>query len=140
MPIEIGGVVEGKVTGIAAFGAFVDLGEGAVGLVHISQISDTYVTNINEHLKVGDMVKVKILGINPKGKYDLSMKQAVKPELGSKMPLFQPSRGRSKEQRHPPGSFEDKITQFLKHSEERQLDLKRNIQEKQNGGKKKISK
>jgi len=138
MPIEIGSVIEGKVTGIANFGAFVELPEQAVGLVHISQVSDKYVTNIAEHLKVGDVVKVKVLGINNKGKYDLSIKQATRQEFASKMPLLaqQPrERGRGREPKHPPGSFEDKITQFLKQSEEKQLDLKRNIQEKQNGKK-----
>lgn len=137
MPIEIGSVIEGKVTGIANFGAFVELPEGAVGLVHISQVSEKYVTNIAEFLKVGDAVKVKVLGINNKGKYDLSIKQATKQEYASKMPLLtEPrGRGRGREPRHPLGSFEDKVTQFLKQSEEKLLDLKRNLQEKQNGKK-----
>jgi predicted RNA-binding protein with RPS1 domain len=46
-------------------------------------------------------------------------------------------RGRAKEARHPAGSFEDKITQFLKQSEEKLLDLKKSLQEKQNGSKRK---
>jgi len=138
MPIEIGSVIEGKVTGIANFGAFIELPEGAVGLVHISQISNKYVTNINEHLKVGDVVKVKVLGINQKGKYDLSIKQATRQEFASSKPLMIKHRGgRSKEPKHPPGSFEDKITRFLKHSEEKLLDLKKNIQDKQGAKKKK---
>ncbi len=141
MPIETGNVLEGRVTGIANFGAFVELPEGAVGLVHISQISEKYVTNIDEHLKVGDTVKVKVLGINQKGKYDLSIKQATKQDFVSTKPLLANpkgrGRGRAKEMRHPAGSFEDKITQFLKQSEEKLLDLKKSLQEKQNGSKKK---
>jgi len=139
MPIEVGSIIEGKVTGIANFGAFVELPEQAVGLVHISQISDKYVTNINEFLKVGDSIKVKVLGINKKGKYDLSVKQASKQEFASKLPLLSKPRPgeRTREPKHPPGSFEDKITQFLKQSEEKLLDLKRNLQEKQGGPKKK---
>ena len=141
MPIEIGSVVEGRVTGIANFGAFIELPEGAVGLVHISQISEKYVTDINEHLKVGDSVKVKVLGINKKGKYDLSIKQATKQEFVSAMPLLVKPRGRgrgkAKETKYPSGSFEDKITQFLKQSEEKLLDLKKNLQDKQGGIRKK---
>ncbi len=141
MPIETGSIVEGKVTGIANFGAFVELPEGAVGLVHISQISEKYVKDVNEVLKVGDAVKVEVLGLNNKGKYDLSIKQANKTQFSSSMPLLmaprERGRGRSREPAHPPGSFEDKITQFLKQSEEKQTDLKKHLQEKQNGGKKK---
>ena len=142
MPIEIGGIMEGKVTGVAAFGAFVELPEGAVGLVHISQVSDKFVTDINQFLKVGDSVKVKVLGINKKGKYDLSIKEANKQGYESKLPLLvtrreRGGRGRGREGGPPPGSFEDKITQVLKQSEEKLLDLKKNIQDKQNGGKKK---
>ena len=139
MPIEIGSVVEGKITGIANFGAFVELPEGAVGLVHISQISEKYVKDINEVLKVGDQVKVKVLGLNDKGKYDLSIKAANKTEYASSRPLLMagPRERRGRDPMHPPGSFEDKITQFLKQSEEKQTDLKKHLQEKQNGGKKK---
>ena len=125
MPIEIGSVVEGKVTGITNYGAFIELPEGKVGLVHISQIADVYVTDISKHLSIGDVVKVKVLG-EKEGKYDLSIKQVGKPE----------GRPKTKERiKVPPGSFEEKITQFLRESEERLLDLKRNIQEKQEGRK-----
>jgi S1 RNA binding domain protein len=127
MPIEVGQEIEGKVTGVANFGAFVDLGEGKVGLVHISQVADSYVTDINQFLKVGDAVKVKVLGTTKDGKFDLSMKQVGKVVLPRK-----PFRHRSSsKESHPPGSFEDKITRFLKSSEERLLDVKRNIEDKQ---------
>ncbi len=124
MAIEVGSIVEGKVTGITNYGAFVDLGEGKVGLVHISQIADTYVTDISRHLKVGDVVKVKVLGETKEGKYDLSIKQVGAPKSGKKP-----------KEKLPPGSFEEKITQFLKESEERLLDLKKNLQLKQEGKK-----
>lgn len=134
MPIEIGSEVEGKVTGIANYGAFVDLGEGAVGLVHISQIADAYVTDINQFLKVGETVKVKVLGRVKENKFDLSIKQVGKP-MPSVNPVILPRRERSKD-KPIPGSFEDKITRFLKDSEERLLDYKRNIETKQGVGKK----
>ena len=76
MALEVGSVVEGKVTGIMKFGAFVSLGEGKSGLVHISEIANTYVTDVSEHLSVGQSVKVKILSISEDGKINLSVKKA----------------------------------------------------------------
>ena len=132
MPIEIGSEIEGKVTGIAKFGAFVELPESHVGLVHISQIADNYVKDISKHINVGDVVKVKVLGLAKQGKYDLSIKQVGKTMWQA------PPRRRSKEQKDKPapGSFEDKITQFLKQSEDKLSDWKRNIESKQGGSKK----
>lgn len=59
MAIEVGNKLKGKVTGVKNFGAFVELPEGKSGLVHISEVADSYVENIAEHLKVGDEVKLK---------------------------------------------------------------------------------
>jgi len=133
LPIEIGSEIEGKVTGIANFGAFVELPEGNVGLVHISQIADTYVTDVSKHIKVGDIIKVKVLGTAKEGKYDLSIKQVGKPSWQQKR-----RKTREDKDRPSPGSFEDKITQFLKQSEEKLADWKRNIESKQSGRKRKV--
>ena len=76
MQLEAGAVLEGRVTGITAFGAFVALPEGKSGLVHISEVANTYVNDIHEHLTVGQTVKVKVLGISPEGKISLSVKRA----------------------------------------------------------------
>ena len=76
MPVEVGMVVEGIVTGITNFGAFVQLEKGTTGLVHISEISNNYVKDINSYLKEQDKVKVKVLSIDPDGKISLSIKQA----------------------------------------------------------------
>ena len=133
MPIEIGSEIEGKVTGVAKFGAFIELPENNAGLVHISQVADNYVTDIGKHLKVGDIVKVKILGQAKQGKYDLSIKQVGKPS-------WQPQRRRrptESSDRPSPGSFEDKITQFLKQSDEKIQDCKRNLDNKHGIKKKK---
>ena len=59
MQVEPGKILKGKVTGITNFGAFVDLEGGATGLVHISEISNEYVKDINDHVKVGDVVEVE---------------------------------------------------------------------------------
>jgi S1 RNA binding domain protein len=131
LPIEIGSEIEGKVTGITKFGAFIELSEGKVGLVHISQIADSYVTDITKHLRVGDLVKVRVLGMAKEGKYDLSIKQVGKPAWQAK-PKRGPDAGRPQ-----PGTFEDKITQFLKQSDEKLQDWKRNLETKQSGKKKK---
>jgi len=135
LPLEIGSEIEGKVTGITKFGAFIELPEKNVGLVHISQIADAYVTDITKHLNVGDVVKVRILGIAKEGKYDLSIKQVGKPAW-----QHRPKRQKDEGERAIPGSFEDKITQFLKQSEEKLSDWKRNLDYKQNGKKKKKKK
>ena len=80
MAVEIGKIFEGKVSGITKFGAFVELDDGVNGLVHISEISDSFVNDINDILKVGDKVKVKVIKINDEGKISLSIRQAdVKP-------------------------------------------------------------
>ncbi len=133
MPIEIGSEIEGKVTGVANFGAFVELPEGNTGLVHISQIADTYVTDISKHLKVGDIVKVRVLGLAKEGKYDLSIKQVGKPSWQQRK-----RRAEAPKSKPTPGTFEDKITQFLKQSEEKLQDWKKNLEQKQAGRKKKF--
>ncbi|WP_428911181.1 S1 domain-containing post-transcriptional regulator GSP13 [Niallia sp. Krafla_26] len=73
--IEVGSVLTGKVTGIQAYGAFVALDENNQGLVHISEITHGYVKDINEYLKVGDEVKVKVLSVDKEaGKIGLSIR------------------------------------------------------------------
>ncbi|GIM46056.1 RNA-binding protein S1 [Collibacillus ludicampi] len=139
MSIEVGSKLEGKVTGITHFGAFVLLPGGSTGLVHISEIADTYVKDINDHLKVNDMVTVKVLSVDKDGKIGLSIRQAKEqpeaPQGGS------PNRGGDRERRSPRSarnergprlSFEDKMNRFLKDSEERLAALKRS--ESKRGG------
>lgn len=75
MALEIGEILEGKVTGITKFGAFVELPEGKTGMVHISEVSNSYVEDINQFLKEGDVVKVKVINITEEGKISLSIKK-----------------------------------------------------------------
>lgn len=79
MSVEVGQVLEGKVVKIAAFGAFVQLGTGETGLVHISEVANTFVNDINEHLKLGDEVKVKVVSLGDAGRISLSIKKALPP-------------------------------------------------------------
>ena len=80
MQLTVGEIVEGKVTGITNFGVFVDLGENQTGMVHISEVAQTYVNDINEHVKQGDTVKMKVLSVGDDGKVSLSIKRAEEPK------------------------------------------------------------
>ena len=75
MQLEVGAILDGTVTGITKFGAFVSLAEGKSGLVHISEVANTFVTDVNDYLKVGQAVKVRVLAITPDGKINLSIKR-----------------------------------------------------------------
>jgi S1 RNA binding domain protein len=135
MTLETGSIVEGIVTGITNFGAFIELPNGKTGLVHISEVADTFVEDVRQFLREKDKVQVKILGINEKGKYDLSIKQVSRKD-DSPSPREE-QRYREKRQRHSQHeemNFEDKITKFMKESEERLLDLKRNTEAKRGRG------
>ena len=129
MSIELGSKLEGKVTGITNFGAFVLLPGGETGLVHISEIADSYVRDINEHLKVNDPVVVKVINVD-NGKIGLSIRQAVdRPPSPPR-----PSRPRNANQGGGGGrqTFEDKMSRFMKDSEDRLHALKRS--ESKRGG------
>lgn len=80
MQFEVGEILEGKITGILKFGAFVDLGGGKSGMVHISEVASSYVNDIREHLTEGQTVKVKIINIAEDGKISLSIKKATRPQ------------------------------------------------------------
>ncbi|MBD8028550.1 S1 domain-containing RNA-binding protein [Ureibacillus sp. 179-F W5.1 NHS] len=134
MSIEVGSKVQGKVTGITNFGAFVELPDGKTGLVHISEVADNYVKDINEHLKVGDVVEVKVMNVEADGKIGLSIRkakpQAEKPERPSR-----PRRDNRSNDRQGPSkeSFEQKMARFLKDSDERLATLKRATESKRGG-------
>ncbi|REE56388.1 S1 RNA binding domain protein [Paenibacillus taihuensis] len=175
MAIEVGAKLEGKVTGITHFGAFVDLSGGVTGLVHISEIADNYVKDVKDHLKIDDVVTVKVINVDKDGKIGLSIKQAVDRPEGSAPPQRERSGDRGpggfggrtggpSGDRGPSGggggfnrqgggggggrpfnkagggkpgfgkpSFEDKVSRFLKDSEERMSSLKKNTESKRGG-------
>lgn len=129
MQLEVGAILEGTVTGITKFGAFVRLPDGKSGLVHISEIANAYVTDVNEYVKVGDGVKVRVLAVTPEGKINLSMKRAVEaPPAPPRPEQRRPSRppraqsSRAGGQVHAPTgdiSFEDRLKQFMQESDSR---------------------
>jgi len=119
--------VEGVITGITKFGAFVELPNGSTGLVHISEVDDEYVKDINDFYKKSDKVSVKVLSVENNGKIGLSIKQAKE----SYTPNNKKEKRRSESGKK--ASFEDKMDRFLKESDERLLDLKRNTESKRGG-------
>jgi S1 RNA binding domain protein len=143
MSIEVGSKVQGKVTGITNFGAFVELPGGSTGLVHISEVADSYVKDVNDHLKVGDQVEVKVIS-EKDGKTALSIKKAIdRPEGQNSSYSQRPQRQgrtdskskdfRSKSNFKPKENFEDKMVRFLKSSEENLSTLKRSTESKRGG-------
>lgn len=149
MSIEVGSKLQGKVTGITNFGAFVELPEGSTGLVHISEVADNYVKDINEHLKVGDEVEVKVINVEKDGKIGLSIKKAKdrperperpeRPDRGDRRESRghsqsqRPRQGRTNDNRPTRENFESKMARFLKDSEDRLSSLKRNTESKRGG-------
>ncbi|MCG7332021.1 S1 domain-containing RNA-binding protein [Salinicoccus roseus] len=122
MSVEVGSIVKGKVTGIKNFGAFVQLPGGKTGLVHISEVADQYVEDINDHLSVGEEVEVKVLTVGDDGKISLSIKKAKEPKPKPK-PRKDPS----------PEDFEKKLSSFLKDSEDRMSTIKRQTESRRGG-------
>ena len=130
--LEIGAIVEGKVASVTSFGAFVNLPDGKSGMVHISEVSDSFVKDINEFLKEGDSVKVKVIGINEAGKISLSIRKA-RPQQEKPQPCPRQQRsdrprpnvwqGQAKPKKEAM-SFEDMMAQFKQVSDEKMTDLK----------------
>ncbi|MCC8168874.1 MAG: S1 RNA-binding domain-containing protein [Oscillospiraceae bacterium] len=139
--VSVGNIIEGKVISVMPFGVFVDLGNKKSGLVHISEISSKYVKDINQHVKKGDVLKVKVIKIDDKGKISLSVKQAEEPK-------------KPKDVKEPPKenkpvrpvnidwgakesenlSFEDKLSKFKQDSDEKIQALRRSADSKRSGG------
>jgi S1 RNA binding domain protein len=138
MSIEVGSKLQGKVTGITNFGAFVELPGGSTGLVHISEVADNYVKDINDFLKVGDEIEVKVLNVASDGKIGLSIKKAnqseeTKPERPQRQQRPRNNQRGAADTRPTHESFEKKMARFLKDSEDRLSSLKRNTESKRGG-------
>lgn len=134
MDLEVGKIVEGKVSGITGFGAFVDLEGGKSGLVHISEVSHEYVRDIKDHLKIGDVVRVKIMNIDANGKIGLSIKKAQEEERRKKY-VFSgvPAEFSFDGARGDDLSFEDKLAKFKQDSNDRMQDVKRVSENRRSG-------
>ncbi|MGN0591641.1 MAG: S1 RNA-binding domain-containing protein [Ruminococcus sp.] len=143
MQVEIGKIYDGTVKSITKYGTFVDIqnpeNEKVMGMVHISEISRSFVNEIRDFVTEGQSVRVKVIGINEAGKISLSMKQA-EPEKAQQQRPAQPRRERERERpnvwepkKKPPITeltFEDMLSRFKQNSEERMCDIKRNTERK----------
>lgn len=130
MQLEVGAVLEGKVTGITKFGAFVELPGGKTGMVHISEVAPTFVKEIRDFVQENQTVKVKVLAITPEGKVSLSMKRvesAAAPRRGS---AGRPGGYEWTPRRNDNLSFEEMMNKFKQSSDEKLSDLKKYIDPK----------
>ncbi len=149
MRLEAGAVLEGKVTGITAFGAFVALPEGKSGLIHISEVANTYVSDIHTFLSVGQTVKVRVLSISPEGKISLSAKRAEEPPAQEaprqKKPFTAPRPAAAPRRAQEPyvptrsgdQNFEDKLKQFMQESDSKMSGNRLFEQQKKSRGRRK---
>ena len=148
MEFGVGSIVDGKVTGITKFGAFVALPEGKSGLVHISEIAYSYVNEVSEHLKEGQEVKVKVIGIDQSNRINLSIKQVAPPPQRAPRPAnnnntnnggARPNNGGSRPYQNnnnsrpvgfvrqapkEPTDFEDRLKQFMQSSDSKLSELR----------------
>ncbi|MDR0930909.1 MAG: S1 RNA-binding domain-containing protein [Clostridiales bacterium] len=132
---EVGAILTGKITGITNFGIFVTLSDNTSGLVHISEVSHSFVTNIADVYSVGDEVKVKVLAKDEKGKWSFSIKQSEpKPEGDNSANSYRPGSNfkKGKPKKEELSDFEKMMNKFLKNSEENLRDAKRNSESKRN--------
>ena len=135
MDVEVGSIVEGKVSGITNFGVFVDIG-GTTGMVHISEVAKNYVKDLKEYVKMGQAVMVKVVSVSPEGKIALSMKQAEAPDSREERRAPRRDRERGSVSRGADSfefrprqqenlSFEDMLSRFKQSSDEKLGDLKK---------------
>lgn len=138
---EIGSIVECRVVDIVPFGAFVKIKGGGNGLIHISQISEKFVRDVRDFLSVGDDVVAKVAQIDQKGRVQLSMRE-VKPEELDAMQKTMMEAAAAREKKERPQeraepreeSFEAKMKNFMRQSEDRLVDIKRHNESKLGGG------
>ncbi|MDO4406736.1 MAG: S1 RNA-binding domain-containing protein [Eubacteriales bacterium] len=150
MALGVGEILEGRVTGLTKFGAFVSLPEDKVGMVHISEVSTTYVKDIGDFLEKGQTVKVKVLSIDENGKISLSLKQVPEnAEVVKKVEDDHRDNGERRERkRSAPNvwqgqkskysdkqdlTFEEMMSQFKQQSDDKLTDLKRATESKHGG-------
>lgn len=130
MALEVGSIVEGRVTGITKFGAFVALPDGKSGLVHISEIANSFVSDVHEFVEMGQTVKVRVLSISEEGKINLSIKRAqaeaprAERAYTPSAPKTQPRPAERTEADGPSSdmAFEERLKKFMQDSDSRMAD------------------
>lgn len=161
MQLEVGKIYEGKVTGITKFGAFVEIDKETTGMVHISEVANTFVNEIKDHIQEGQTVKVKVLTVGDDKKISLSIKKAQEAPPRPPRPFnnnrrdenansgsqergnfngnrrpFENRRPNEKKSAPstPESAFEDMLNKFKQNSEEKMCDIKKNIDGKRKSG------
>lgn len=137
MQLEIGKIYDGKVKGIAQYGAFVEIEGAGTGMVHISEIANTFVKDVKDYLTENQMVKVKVLSISDDGKIGLSIKKANENNEEALKPARKPHQERRpnvwEPKKKPPVTelgFEEMLMRFKQNSEEKICALKRSTERK----------
>lgn len=143
MELEVGSIVEGKVTGITKFGAFVALPGGKSGLVHISEVASAFVSDIHDFVQMGQTVKVRVIGVSPEGKISLSIKRAADnaPEQEREQPrrsftpkphptVFAAPERTAADGPSANQDFEDRLKKFMQESDSRIADSRRYEQQR----------
>ena len=130
MSIKVGEVLKGKVNNIKKFGAFVELPNKQVGLLHISEVSDDYVKDISDYLKKGQRVMVKVIEVKGQEQIRLSLRKVDQAEA-------QKQKEQVKDKPKKVDSFEKKLSDYLQGSRLTHMELTRNMEAKRSGGKKK---
>ncbi len=145
MQVEIGKIYDGKITGIIKFGAFVEIAPGVSGMVHISEVSSSFVNDISEHLTLNQEVKVKVISVADDGKISLSIKKAEnngaedeKPKRKTSRPAVQTPVSAPPDdfwqKKSEPKSFEEMLNKFKQSSEEKIHDIKKSTEGKRGSG------
>ena len=155
LALEVGSIVEGKITGVKKFGAFVALPGGRSGMVHISEVSNDFIEDLDTVLSDGQDVKVKIINIAEDGKIALSIKRTLpRPEPGAQRGRpgtprpagnggrpARPARSEAPRVWQPKApvhsdnmSFEDMMSRFKSQSEEKMADLDHETNNRRGGG------
>lgn len=136
MQIEVGAILEGKVTSITKFGAFVELPENKTGMVHISEVSTGFVEEITDYLQENQIVKVKVIEIDQNGRINLSIKRLLdQPQQSSRRaPARRGNVGWQPKQVVQPVTFEEMMSKFKADSDDKMSSLRRNVESKRGSG------
>ena len=117
MPVEVGQILKGTVTGVKKFGAFIKLPDGSTGLCHISEISKDFIKDIENHISVDEEIDVKVIGIGKDGKINLSIKQTVAQPVEKKRSYTPQPKKQEKD-------FESLMSDFIKTSDDKLKTMK----------------
>ena len=136
MQIEVGAILEGKVTSITKYGAFVELPENKTGMVHISEVSTGFVKEITDYLQENQIVKVKVIEIDQNGRINLSIKRLLdQPQQSSRRaPARRGNVGWQPKQVVQPVTFEEMMSKFKADSDDKMSSLRRNVESKRGSG------